>query len=92
MRPILLILILGAVLLLIGIGTGFIDVNQTRDAEVPNISTTGNGVVASGGQAPAFDVETGSVQVGAKDRTVKVPEVKVVKPAEPAEAVTNNAM
>lgn len=82
MRPIILILILAVVVLLIGIGTGFIDINQTRGVQTPEITATQNGVVAKGGQTPAFDVETGSVQVGAKERTVKVPEVKVVPPTD----------
>ena len=36
-----------------------------------------NGVTAKGGQAPAFDVETGSVKVGTKETTVKVPALEV---------------
>jgi hypothetical protein len=49
-------------------------------------------VTAKGGQAPAFDVETGSVKVGTKQTTVKVPAVVVEKPARnQAAAVTNNA-
>ena len=89
MRPIILILILAIVVLLIGIGTGFIDINQTRGAKAPNLSTTSNGVVAQGGQTPAFDVETGQVKVGAKDATVKVPAVEVVRPDE--QAASNSA-
>jgi hypothetical protein len=39
---------------------------------------------------PAFDVETGSVTVGTKDATVKVPAVKVNPPADnQAETATN---
>lgn len=92
MRAILLVLILAAVVLLIAIASGFLDINQTRGAKTPDLSTTQNGVVAKGGQTPAFDVETGSVQVGAKDRTVKVPEIKVVPPANQSAMPANNAM
>ncbi len=84
MRPAILILIIAVIVVLIGIGTGFIDINQIRGAQAPEITATHNGVVAKGGQTPAFDVETGSVQVGTKESTVKVPAVKVVPPAEPA--------
>jgi hypothetical protein len=40
-------------------------------------------VVAKGGQAPAFDVQTGSVVVGSRDATVKVPQLQVQRPPEP---------
>lgn len=89
MRPIILLLIVALLVLLIGIGTGFIDINQIRGAKAPDITATQNGVVAKGGQTPAFDVETGTVQVGAKDQTVKVPEVKVVPPADSNQAASN---
>ena len=67
MRAIILILILAVVVILAGIGTGFIDINQIRGAKAPEVCATQNGVVAKGGQTPAFDVETGSVTVGTKD-------------------------
>ena len=92
MRAIILILILVVLLILAGLGTGFIDIDQIRGAKAPDISATKNGVVASGGQTPAFDVETGSVTVGTKDTTVKVPAVRVDQPADnQATAATNAA-
>ena len=92
MRAIIMILILVVVLILAGIGTGFIDVDQIRGAKAPDISATQNGVVAQCGQTPAFDVETGSVTVGTKDTTVKVPAVRVDQPADnEAAAVSNSA-
>ena len=91
MRAIIMILILGVLLILAGIGTGYIDIDQIRGAKAPDISTTGNGVVAKGGQTPAFDVETGSVTVGTKETTVKVPEVRVDQPADNQAAPATNA-
>ena len=92
MRAIIMILILVVVLILAGIGTGFIDVDQIRGAKAPDISATKNGVVAQGGQTPVFDVETGSVTVGTKDTTVKVPAVRVDQPADnEAAPVVNSA-
>jgi len=91
MRAIILILVLAVIVLLIGIGTGFIDINQIRGAKAPQISTTSNGVTAKGGQAPAFDVETGSVKVGTTNTTVTVPKLEVVPPQNQAAAATNNA-
>ena len=77
MRAILLVLILGVVALLIAIGTGLVNIRQVRPAAAPNLSTTGNGVNAKGGQAPAFDVQTGSVKVGVEEKKVKMPSISV---------------
>ena len=82
MRTVFLILIIGVLALIAAIATGFLDISQTRPAQVPQISTNGTGVTASGGQAPAFDVQTGSVKVGTTQTTVKVPAIEVQKPAE----------
>jgi hypothetical protein len=93
LRAILFILIIAVLVVIAGIATGFLDINQIRGARAPQLSTTGNGVTAKGGQTPAFDVETGSVKVGTKQTTVKVPALVVEKPGDnQAEAATNNAM
>jgi len=89
MRALILILIVVVVALLIAIASGFLNVRQTRKATAPQVSATRNGVTAHGGQAPAFDVETGSVKVGAKQATVKVPTVVVEKPAQNQAATAN---
>ena len=61
-------------------------------AQAPAVSATHNGVVAKGGQAPAFDVETGSVKVGTKQTTVNVPGLEVQKPGQnQAIPATSNA-
>ncbi|MEO7240786.1 MAG: hypothetical protein ABIW16_05240 [Sphingomicrobium sp.] len=73
MRAILMILILGIVVLIAAVATGMLNINQIRGAKAPTIAATGNGVVAKGGQAPAFDIETGSVAVGTKSANVTVP-------------------
>ena len=49
---------------------GLIDINQTREAKAPDVSVTG-------GQAPAFDVDTAKVNVGTKTTDVTVPKVDV---------------
>jgi len=91
MRAILFILILVVVALLIAIGTGFLDISPTRPAVVPDVDTTERGVTASGGQAPAFDIETGSVAVGTTRANVVVPTVKVNPANEQANAQANTA-
>lgn len=94
MRAIILILILAVVALIIAIQSGFLDIRQTRGAQAPEISADSNGVTATGGQAPAFDVETGKVAIGSKDRnvTVQVPAIELQRPAETNQAATTNAV
>ena len=92
MRAVLLILILIIVAIIIAVATGFLDINQIRPGKAPELSATSNGVAAKGGQAPAFDVQTGTVKVGSKQATVKVPTLEVQPPQNQAAATTNNAM
>ena len=92
MRAAILVLVILIIAVIAAIATGFIDINQIRGAKAPEISATRNGVTAKGGQAPAFDVETGSVKVGTTNTTVKVPKLEVVPPQNEAAVATNNSM
>ena len=89
MRAVLLILIVAVLAILLALWTGFLDIDQIRGAKAPAISTTHNGVVAKGGQTPAFDVETGSVEIGTRNTTVNVPSLTVKGPQR--EAAQNQA-
>lgn len=92
MRTILLIVIIAIVGIIVAVSTGFLNISQIRGAEAPQVTATANGVTAKGGQAPAFDIETGSVKVGSSEAQVKVPSLVVEKPARnQAAAATNNA-
>ena len=51
---------------------GLIDIDQTKTTKLPTVS-----VDTTGGQAPAFDVNTATVDVGSKQATVEVPTVDV---------------
>jgi hypothetical protein len=82
MRALIFVLIIIVLVIIAGLATGFLDINQIRGARAPQLSTTGNGITASGGQAPAFDVQTGSVKIGARESTVKVPSLEVQKPGD----------
>ena len=93
MRAILFILILVVIAIIIAVASGFLDINQVRGARAPQVSTTGNGITAKGGQTPAFEVQTGSLKVGSKETTVKVPKLEFQRPADnQAAPVANNAM
>jgi hypothetical protein len=50
----------------------FLDVEQAQEARMPTVD-----VEVEGGQAPEFDVDTGSVDVGTTTQTVEVPDVEV---------------
>ena len=89
MRAIIFILILAVVAVIALLATGMVDINTVRGARAPNVAITDNGVSASGAQAPAFEVETGSVAVGKGQATVPVPKVEV-RPAG-NEAAANTA-
>jgi hypothetical protein len=93
MRAVLFVLIIVILAIIAAVATGFVNINQIRGAKAPEITATHNGVTAKGGQAPAFDVETGSVKVGTSKATVKVPALVVERPGQKqAAAATNNAM
>ena len=92
MRALIFILIIIVLVIIAGLATGFLDINQIRGAKAPEVAATKNGVTATGGQAPAFEVETGSVKVGSAKATVTVPTLQVQKPDQnEAAAPTNNA-
>lgn len=71
-RTVLIILALAALVLLVLLATGVLNVNQTREAKLPNVD-----VSAEGGQAPAFDVDAKRVVVGTTETNVTVPDVDV---------------
>jgi hypothetical protein len=92
-RAVLLIIILAIVAIILAVATGFLNINQIRGGQAPDVGATNNGVTAQGGQAPAFEVETGSIKVGSKDANVKLPTIQVAPAGnEAAAATTNNAM
>ena len=69
---------------LVVFGFYMIDVDQTQEAQLPDVD-----VSVEGGQAPEFDVDTGSVAVGEEEVTVTVPTLEVTPP-EDDNAADNN--
>lgn len=92
MRTVIVVLIIAIVAVIGAVATGYLNIQQIRGAKAPEVAATGNGIVAKGGQAPSFDVETGSVKVGSKEATVKVPKLEVRPAQNQAAPVANNAM
>jgi len=93
MRAVLFVFIVAIILIIAAVASGFLNINQIRSGQVPAVSASRTGVTARGGQAPAFDVETGSVKVGTKPANVNVPTLVVQKPGQnQVSPATNNAM
>ena len=63
-----------------GLGVAACDVDQTKNAQLPDVD-----VNVTGGQAPEFNVTGPEVNVGMENRTVQVPDVDVKVPAENAQ-------
>jgi len=77
MRTVMLILIIAVVALIGAFATGYIDISQTREAKAPSVEAVDGAIRATGGQSPAFEVQTGSVEVGSKDASLSVPKVEI---------------
>ena len=93
MRAVLFVLIVAIILIIAAVASGFLNISQVRSGQAPAVSASRAGVTAKGGQAPAFDVETGSVKVGTKRANVNVPTLVVEKPGQnKAEPATANTM
>ena len=77
MRAVLLILILGVVALIALFATGL--GRHIADPRGPGAAHRGGdgAIRAQGGQSPAFEVQTGSVEVGTREANVAVPKIEV---------------
>ncbi len=69
--------IIGAIVVvaLVGFGIYMIDIDQTQEAALPEVTV-------EGGQLPKFDAEVGDVDIEEKQVTVTVPELEVTPPEE----------
>ena len=66
------------------LGLAACDIDQTEEAELPEVDV-------EGGNMPEFDVETADVDVGTEEVTVEVPDVDVEMPGDAeGEPVTGN--
>lgn len=97
MRAIFLILIVAVVAIIGAVSLGLIDISQIRGARAPSVEATNGKITAKGGQAPKFQVETGSVGIGTRETevtaptvTVKVPVVEVRRPGDKSQSAEAN--
>jgi len=66
----IIIAIIAVLAIIAAFAFGLIDIDQTKETKVPEVSV-------QGGQAPAFDVDTAKVDVGTKSEDITVPKVEV---------------
>lgn len=71
-------IILGVVALALAVWLGItlIDVDQTKEGELPSVTVD---VDADGGELPEFEANVGDIDVGTETETVLVPEVVLVE-------------
>lgn len=73
--PMWLILVVIIVALVVAaFAFGFVNIDQTQTTKLPDVK-----VETSGGQAPAFDVDTAKIDVGTETKTIEVPTVTMEK-------------
>ncbi len=88
MRAVFLILIIAVVALIVAVLTGMIDIRQTQPAVAPGVESSNGKLVARHGQAPKFDVETGTIGIGTGNASVAVPKIEI-KPGDTRVPVPN---
>lgn len=93
MRALVFVLIIAVVLVIGAVATGYVNI-RPKGGRPPTLTATRTSVSVKGGEAPAFDVQAGSVKVGTKQTTVTVPtSIQIQKPGQnQTAAATNNAM
>ena len=75
MRALLVLVGIAALVILAGMATGFINIDQTQTAQLPRLE---------GGQAPEFKADVGRIGVGTENTTIAVPTLEVQKAGDPA--------
>jgi hypothetical protein len=68
MRAALAAIAIIALVLIGAIATGFIDIDQTQKARLPEVK---------GGQLPAYEADVGDIDVRTKNTTVEVPVIDI---------------
>jgi hypothetical protein len=69
-RFILTILVLVVLAAIVGVATGFVDLNSSGQLKAPKVN-----VSAEGGEVPKLDVDTKELVVGTKEQAVAVPTI-----------------
>lgn len=83
MRAGIIVAIIAVLAIIAAFAFGLIDIDQTKETKIPEVSV-------QGGQAPAFDVDTAKVDVGTTSEQITVPKVEVGTTEEKIEVPTVN--
>lgn len=62
-----------AIVLATAFGVYMVDIDQTQQAELPNVEI-------EGGQLPEFSAETGDISITEEEVTVTVPDIEITPP------------
>jgi len=76
-------LIASSLIVPFALGLAACDVDQTEEAELPDVQV-------EGGNMPEFDVETADVDVGTEEKVIEVPDVDVTMPDADGTPVTGD--
>ncbi len=69
-RLILTILVVAVLVMIVGVATGFVDLNSSGQLRAPKVNVT-----AEGGEVPKLDVDTKELVVGTTETNVAVPKI-----------------
>ncbi|MDX3900927.1 MAG: hypothetical protein QHC40_10520 [Sphingobium sp.] len=67
------LLVIGLVIVAVAFAFGFISLEQTRDARLPEVAI-------KKGALPAYKADVAKIEVGTRNETVELPTVDVAKP------------
>lgn len=70
MRAVWTLLAIVVIVLIAAIAFRLVDINQVRSGSLPSVAVRG-------GEAPAYDVKTATVEMGTRKTEVQVPKVEV---------------
>lgn len=73
-RFILTILVIAVLVMIVGVATGFINLNSSGQLRAPKVNVT-----AQGGEVPKLDVDTKELVVGTTETNVAVPSIGMEK-------------
>ena len=71
-RFILTILVVAVLVMIVGVATGFVDLNSSGQLRAPKVNVT-----AEGGEVPKLDVDTKELVVGTTETNVAVPNIGI---------------
>ena len=89
MRNILIVAMILVLIAILVVASPMLDVRQDEAGTLPSVEASEDGITAQPGEAPSFEVETGSVKMG--DDSIEIETAKSANaPEEDADGETGN--